>query len=234
MTLADRPPFIVRWETGLSPEILQGIGKLAVISSQIEQLLHQIYWKYAGLRSEIGPVVTENLNPKRLSEDIIKFARRDPNKTNELADLRALLAEFESINVKRNQCIHWIWSIVGRNLDLKLSTEPPKVVPPYRISKPIYKQSGVDFVEFHAEELDALCNDCSWLRARLASHAIAESELRENRRHVSHQGSIDGLSFAYLFWPAPWLDKPLPQDSTPSDPRAARKSRSRRPRPSPP
>jgi hypothetical protein len=67
MTLADRPPFIVRWETGLPPEILQGIGKLSVISSQIEQLLHQIYWKYAGLKPELGPIVTDNLNPKRLS-----------------------------------------------------------------------------------------------------------------------------------------------------------------------
>jgi len=156
-------------------------------------LLHQIYWKYAGLKPELGPIVTDNLNPKRLSEDILKFVSNNPTKINQLQDLKLLLTEFANINTKRNQCIHWIWSIVGRNSDIKLSTEPPQSPTPYRVSRPIYKQSGVDFVEFRPDELDVLCNDCSWLRARLASHAISETDLRENRRHVGVQGSIDGI-----------------------------------------
>lgn len=40
MTLPDRPLAIIRWEIGLAPAVLQGIGKLAVVSAKIEQLLH--------------------------------------------------------------------------------------------------------------------------------------------------------------------------------------------------
>ena len=84
------------------PICCKRFGQLAVITAEIEQTLHQIYWKHAGLDQDSGPIVTDNLNPKRLSEDILKFARLDPAKANIVADLELLLSEFEALNTTRN------------------------------------------------------------------------------------------------------------------------------------
>src|SRR5260370_42211857 len=92
MTLSDRPLFVTRWETGVSPEFLQAIGTLAVVSAEIEQQLHLIYWKHAGFNEQSGPIATDNLHPKRLSEDILKFVAIDASKANILADLKTLIS----------------------------------------------------------------------------------------------------------------------------------------------
>jgi hypothetical protein len=99
VTLLDRPPFIVRWNTGLKPEMLQALGNLAVVSAQAEELLHKIYWRHAGLNVQSGPIVTDNLNPKRLEEDITKFVGLDKTKKNILDDLTILFAEFRAVNM---------------------------------------------------------------------------------------------------------------------------------------
>jgi hypothetical protein len=96
------------WDTGLKPELLQGLGELAVTTAQMEELLHKIYWN-AGLNEIGGPIVTDNLNPKRLSEDILKSAALDPMKANALADLKVVFEEFRRINTSQNHCLHWIW-----------------------------------------------------------------------------------------------------------------------------
>lgn len=74
MTLPDYPPYISGYSSGLPHDLLQALGHLSVVSARLEQLLHKIYWKYAGLNEETGPIATDNLTPKRLFEDIVKFA----------------------------------------------------------------------------------------------------------------------------------------------------------------
>ena len=95
MSLPDRPTVVTRWETGLPPALLGAIGKLSVVSAEIEKVLHEIYWKHAGISKIVGPIVTDNLNPKRLGEGIIKFAKIEKSDTKILDDLKKLLKQFE-------------------------------------------------------------------------------------------------------------------------------------------
>jgi hypothetical protein len=209
MALADRPSMI-KWQSGLSPDILQGIGMLAVVSGKIEQLLHLIYWRHAGLTDKTGPIVTSDLSPNRLTEAITKLVKLDPAKAHIAADLGTLFTEFRLVNKQRNQYIHWIWSIQGRTPE----TEPE---PPYKVLRPLYKQSGDESAEFDAEQVTQLCNDCAWLEARLSAHAMDESALRARRTEIDQMGAITspvGLRLSDLFLPAPWLDKPLPPSPT--------------------
>jgi hypothetical protein len=56
VALSDRPlDGILEWRSGFDPELLQAIGNLAIVTSEIEELLHKIYWKYAGLTERSGP-----------------------------------------------------------------------------------------------------------------------------------------------------------------------------------
>jgi hypothetical protein len=122
MTLPDYPSSTVSWDTGLKPEMLQALGNLAVVSSQAEELLHQVYWHHAGLNAKSGPIVTDNLNPKRLHEDIIKLASIDASKANIVADLRIVLAARNEITAcigfgrlrQYRQCqLHLTTSVIG-------------------------------------------------------------------------------------------------------------------------
>jgi hypothetical protein len=226
VALGDYPVQIIGWKTGFIPNLLEAIGQLAVVTADIEQTLHQIYWKHAGLNQDTGPIVTDILNPKRLSEDILKFARLDPAKANIVADLELVLEEFESLNITRNQCLHWIWE--------RVEVETPKIpslgiftVPPsysYRVKRPAYKQKGIDVKAYTVEEVEVLCNACSWVSRRLHSHAMEESELRRLRQELDGTTTILSLdanaptrTLSDTFWPAPWLDKPLPPEKKPSD-----------------
>jgi hypothetical protein len=227
MTLPDRPPYVSQWNTGLPPEMLEALGTLAVVSAQAEEFLHQIYWKHAGLDQKTGPIATDNLNPKRLEEDIKKLVRLDAAKANVLADLTVLFVEFEALNTKRNHCLHWIWEIAGfekgKEPTVMISSVGPVKAAPYQLKRPIYRQTGHLVQEFDIKDVREICSDFSWLATRLQSHAISEQQLRVSRATVGDFGAIinpDGttkLSFADLFWPAPWLDKPLQPNSTPLD-----------------
>ena len=182
MALPDRPLSIVEWTTGFSPEMLQALGHLAVISAQIEQDLHLIYWKHAGLNERSGPVVTDNLNPKRLFEDILKFAAMDKNNANILSDLKILAKEFEELNTRRNHCLHWIWSIAGENTSDTVTLDGAKKILPYKLLKPLYKQAATPPEELESKDIRQLCNECTWLRVRLVSHTMDIALVREGRR----------------------------------------------------
>ena len=215
MTLPDRPAGVVKWEIGLPPDLLQAIGHVAVLSAHIEEMLHKIYWVHAGLTDQSGPVVTDNLNPKRLSEDILKFANMDPAKANIAADLKTLLAEFESLNTKRNHCLHWIWSIASPKLseEIKFGSTAPSAQPPFELKKPAYKQAASATETFQVKDVQKLYDDCAWLMVRLRAHTIPEFELRAGRQRADMLGATSEVSFADLFWPAPWLDRPLPPET---------------------
>jgi hypothetical protein len=210
----------MQWGVDLQPELLKAIGHVAVVTSEIEELLHQIYWKHAGLNSESGPIVTDNLNPKRLSEDILKFVGLNPTKANILADLKILFDEFTIINTKRNHCLHWIWEKVEDEREptgLAAVDLFAKPIMSYRVKRPIYRQSGIKIQSFSIEDVQKLCDESTWLARRFSSHALDEEILRNKRKEIDSFGTFSGpehRSFADIFLPAPWLDKPLSQEST--------------------
>jgi hypothetical protein len=214
VALSDYPSFSIIWETGLNEEMLRALGNLAVVSALAEELLHQIYWQHAGLNERSGPIVTDNLNPKRLEEDIVKLVSLDNAKVNILADLKVLFLEFEALNTKRNHCLHWIWEVSAREGSIAL--EPHKPIP-YRLKRPVYRQKGEASQDFTVEDVKAYCKDFSGLQYRLRSHTFSAEELRQKRSEVDSAPPLMGVSLSDLFWPAPWLDKPLPPETTPSN-----------------
>jgi hypothetical protein len=196
--------------------MLQAIGHLAVITAVAEELLHRIYWKHAGLNEETGPVVTDNINPKRLMEDIIKFVELKPSETKILADLKTIFKEFGDINTKRNHCLHWIWGVVENKPDrVEIGMGLPGYVSPrtYQVTRPIYRQSGVQIQPFDVGDVQKLCQATSWLVQRFKSHALNEGELLEKRRELEKLAlhyeppHSPFKTFADVIWPAPWLDK---------------------------
>jgi hypothetical protein len=206
--------------------MLQALGHLAVVTAQIEELLHQIYWKHAGLTEKTGPIVTDNINPKRLMEDALKFTGLDPSRSNVHEDLALIFKEFEDINTKRNHCLHWVWETVESkptqlemDAGLLFGYRPP---PAYQVKRPIYKLKGVETQPFSTADIQQLCNDSSWLIQRFRSHTLSEGELRRRRSEyenlpvVAQPPGSEIKTFADLFWPAPWLDKSAPPNPTPS------------------
>ena len=211
--LSDRPASVMRWNTDIEPNLLAFLGELAIISAHMEEMLHQLYWKHAGLDDKSGPIVTDNLNPKRLSEDIKKLVALDPAKAHILEDLKILFKEFEDINTKRNHCLHWIWSAIEKTETPKGSLGEPDVkYAPYRVSRPAYKQAGIASQEFGVNDIEEICQNCNWLNRRLYSHTLSEGTLRNLRGSMETRAHL-----ADIFWPAPWLDRPLPPSSMPSD-----------------
>ncbi len=209
MTLIDRPSIPCGWEPGLPDQVLKLLGKIAIIAASIEDLLHKIYWKYCGVDEKYGPIITDNLSPKRMSEDIIKIVKKDPSKKRIFDDLNIIMKELEALNEKRNRIIHWNWPVAGSRLpkDILVTDQAPMVPSPYKITRPAYKQKGSDFEIFDETKLNQLCDDFWWLKCRLQAHSINENELRELRKRYSSKGGIEGVPFADVVLPAPWLDK---------------------------
>jgi hypothetical protein len=222
VTLPDYPSSAkIRWDTGLPPEMLRVLGNLAVASAHVEELLHQVYWHHAKLDERTGPIVTDNLNPKRLEEDIIKIVSLDTSRSAVLADLKIIFEEFRQLNTKRNHCLHWIWeaaAIAPTDIGAVIGAVSD---PAYQLKRPIYRQTGLQTQSFSINEIQECCDGFSWLAYRLRSHTFSDEDLRQKRREAAGTGTLLGgvnLSFADLFWPAPWLDKRLPPDSTPANP----------------
>lgn len=209
MALSDYPPVVINWNTGLPPEMLRALGTLAVLSAGVEEMLHQIYWHHAGLDERIGPIVTDNLNPKKLEEDIKKLVQLDHSKANILADLKILFAEFRTLNTKRNHCLHWIWDNSTNDTPFSFVLDQPIA---YRLKRPLYRQSGELAQDFTVADVRNYCNQFAWLSQRLRSHTFSDEALRKKRDELINSLPINGVSQADLFWPAPWLDKPLPPE----------------------
>jgi hypothetical protein len=227
MALDDYPTTTVNWDTGLSSRMLQLLGNLAVVSAQTEQLLHQIYWHHLGLTDKTGPIVTDNLNPKKLEEDILKIVSVDKEKANIYADLKILFTELRDLNTKRNHCLHWIWIGLAKPGPLPIANLVTGEIvksTPFKLQRPVYRQSGGQpLQEFAVEDVKDYCNRFAWLSYRLRSHSFSDDELRKKREETLGNVAAPGrpettIKFADLFWPAPWLDKPLPPDSMPHNP----------------
>lgn len=206
MTLPDRPKEVLRWGSHLPSEWLQEIGRIAIFAAWVEETLHEIYWRQVNLRVDAGSVITGDLSPNRLTEDIIKLASIIQKRKRRLSDLRSLITEYKALARQRNQCIHWTWTSVSEGTA--------------HVSRPLYKGKE-EVIPYTLDDLKALGDDFAWLRLRLSVHVNTDAHIRERRATLG--------DLAETFAPAPWLDKPLRPSPTPLENRATRKSR-RRPR----
>lgn len=229
MPLTDRPAAILRWTSDLSDALLKALGHFLVVSAEIEEALHRIYWKHAGLTDESGPVVTDNLGSKRLAEDIVKLAKLAPSKAEVAADLQKLMQQFNAINTKRNHCVHWLWAAMPQEQP-DLSGAAGDSAQFFKVKRPAHWQKGIPEEEFRTEDIEDLVNDCCWLHRRLVAHAMPEDDLRNGREEYAKLGGVKGWgSFADFVFPAPWLDKSPQPEPTQSPLPAAQKPPRRRP-----
>jgi hypothetical protein len=88
VTLPDRPKDVIRWKAHLSPEWLQEFGRIAMFSAWVEETLHEIHWRYANLFVDAGVIITGDLSPNRLTEDIIKLIKLNPRQWRRLSDMQ--------------------------------------------------------------------------------------------------------------------------------------------------
>ncbi|HEY1721765.1 MAG TPA: hypothetical protein VGG27_11000 [Magnetospirillaceae bacterium] len=205
MALPDKPS-IIKWDVGLPDQLLQAIGQLSVSTAQLEETLHLIFWRFAGLTHQTGPIVTDNLNPKRLSEDIQHLAKKTNQPKAVCEDLEILFAEFNVLNQTRNQCVHWNWVA----LDVDGKSVPHELANKYQVNRPRYDRKAKPPKAFTIEEVRTLCDDIAWLQRRLEAHAMTPDELRKTRGEIDADAPPLTRMFADLFFPAPWLDIPDP------------------------
>ena len=159
---------------------------MAVVSASIEDILHIIYWKMAGLSDAVGAVITGDARPNRLTEDIIKIARGAKVDAKIIEDLSDIFTAYRDLATKRNQCIHWTWNAPKGK---RIVVEPPT-----------YK-TGAQPVTFTLKEMRTLADDLVWIETRLDVHAMSPAELQAAKSRTKN---------ANIYVPTPWLDKPPP------------------------
>ena len=166
-----------------SAAMLAAIGRTVVVSASIEDFLHSLHWKFAGLNDVVGQVITGDARPTRLADDIIRVARAANVDEKILEDLSDIFAEYKSLAAIRNQCIHWIWEDLGGAN--------------HKISPPVYK-AGHKPRTFSVQEIESLADDLIWIETRLSVHEMNEADIRKEREKYP-------AALADVFVPAPWL-----------------------------
>lgn len=162
---------------------MEEIGRIAIISASIEDLLHVLYWKFAGLTEPVGAVITGDARATRLSEDIIRVAKAADIDQSIVDDLKDIFAEFVGSTRERNEFVHWIWS---------WNTETHED----RIDPPGYKRSREGrYVK--TSDVSRVADDLVWIEHRIAAHLMSDEELKESKRKFGLAGAPDA--------PTPWL-----------------------------
>jgi hypothetical protein len=218
VTLSDRPP--IREHHNLEPEWVQEIGTIASFAARVEDDLHRLYWYYAHLQNDIGAIITGDLSPNRLTEDIIKLTSLNKKQERRLDDLRLLFSEYRSLATQRNQVVHWTWANVINNQSTLI--------------RPEYKRPGGK-VKYTFDDLRNLSMDLSWLHVRLSAHINSDHSIRQKRAHYAamckefpnYNLTVD------MFLPSPWLYKRAQPNPRRAKHRATQKSQKRPPRSSP-
>lgn len=178
-------------------DVLKAIGKIAVNCASIEDILHSIHWRYLEIPFDVGPILTADLKPSRLMDDIIKIAVEFGEDEDRVQDLKALFADYRELSEQRNKCMHWLWA------------QPVKKSRRHRLYPPNYKRGKLD-VHFDIKELNRLADDLVWVEARMRTHALTDDEFEQERK-------LSGR-YKHGLVPAPWLDKrprPTPKQSRP-------------------
>ena len=163
--------------------IMAEIGRIAIVSASIEDLLHSLYWKFAGLSEPVGSVVTGDARASRLSEDIIRVAKAAKIDQIIVDDLRDIFSDFIKLARERNEFVHWIWS---------WNTETAED----RIDPPGYK-SGREGRYVKTEDVSRVADELVWIEHRVAAHLMTKNELEASVERFGMGGAVDA--------PTPWL-----------------------------
>jgi hypothetical protein len=181
--------------------IMMEIGRLAIVSASIEDLLHMLYWRLAGLADPIGAVITGDARATRLSEDVLRIAKAAKIDQSVIDDLQDIFADLIKLTKERNQFVHWIWS-----WNTKTHED--------RIDPPGYKPSLTGrYVT--TEDVAKVADDLVWIEHRLSAHLMTEQELSASKAKYGMAGAPDA--------PTPWLGKRSPPDSKRPTPGAPKK-----------
>jgi hypothetical protein len=183
-----RPRASEEWFYTPPDDLLAAVGRVAINSASIEDLMHSLYWKYVEVPPEVAAIITGDQKSTRLSEDIVKVAVALDEDPDRVQDLRDLFADFKELNEKRNQCIHWMWHRPrqwkrGRKHWLKPPSYKPKRSP----------------IPFTVKQINALADDLAWIELRMRVHLLDEEEFEKERKELRFM--------AHVAVPAPWLDK---------------------------
>ena len=157
--------------------ILRALGRVAAVSSGIEDQLHELYWQLLDVKDDMGRIITGDMRSSRMTEDILKLARASGRPTPIVDDLVDLFADFREKNQRRNQVIHWIWNEQG-------------------VEAPSYKP-GQQKQKYTEDDLNTLADDLIWIETRLASHTTKPDKLLAERKKLGTD--------ADMYAPAPWL-----------------------------
>ncbi len=166
-----------------SKTILAEIGRLAIVSASIDDILHAIYWKFARLTDAVGAVITGDIRPGRLVDDIIKVAKAAKVDPKIVDDLKDIFADHKNLAILRNQCIHWTWN---RPTGRKIVVEPPT------------HKTGHTPITLTLTQIKKLADDLVWIETRLDAHAMTDEELAQRKKEEKEPD---------IYVPTPWLDK---------------------------
>jgi hypothetical protein len=160
-------------------DVLAAVGRVAITSASIEDLMHALFWKYVEVPSEVATIITGDQKPTRLSEDIVKIAAAVDEEPDRVQDLRDLFADFKELNEKRNQCIHWMWHQPrqwkrGRKHWLKPPSYKPKRSP----------------IPFTVKQINALADDLAWIELRMRVHLLDEEEFERKRKELRFMAHV--------------------------------------------
>ena len=175
----------------INAQMLQAIGSVAVHAAVAEQMVHVAYWRYAGLDNKVGQVITENMRPKRVLEDLIKIVTLLKSGAGRIADIKDIAHTYGNLAQQRNEIIHWIW-------DSNEDDTVHKVIPPGYMSGKSPRHHSKPYTE---KQIKAIGDGLRTIARRLQSHLIKDQDILALRA-VSRPG--------YVL--APWLDKPSQQD----------------------
>jgi len=185
MVKLKRPPDFKDTRQLPSEPIMGEIGRIAIVSAAIEDLLHVLYWKFAGLTDPIGAVVTGDARATRLSEDVIRIAKAGGVDAAIIDDLKDIFSDFIVLVQERNKFLHWIWSWNTETYEDRI--DPPGYKPGHQGK--YVTRGGI------AKIADGLV----WIEHRLAAHYMTKKELSASKRKYGLAGALEA--------PTPWLEK---------------------------
>lgn len=172
--------------------IMLEIGRISIVSASIEDLMHSLYWKFAGISEEVGAIVTGDARATRLADDVVRVAKAAQVESAIVRDLQDIFSEFIQLAKTRNQFIHWIWSW---NTD----THEDRIDPPGY--KP--KREG-RYVTF--DDVSKVADDLVWIEHRILAHFLTPKQLAASKAKYGLAGAPDA--------PTPWLEKMSPQETS--------------------
>lgn len=164
--------------------IMMEIGRIAIVSASIEDLMHSLYWRFSEISISVGAVVTRDIKATKLAAEIVKVAEAAEVDPAIIEDLKDIFKDFAKLAQTRNEFVHWIWSWNTK------TTED-------RIDPPAYKRNAAGrYVKF--KDVTMVADDLTWIEHRIAAHLMTKRELQLSLKRFGLSGAPDA--------PTPWLE----------------------------